>query len=116
MNWIANRLQITLLTVFFRHVSSCALCVKYKHRACVAFTNALKHSNHTYVCVYLLCEDVFLRLKCMPVLEAFVSARLSIASVLQSATFLLQTHHLVFAHATQVPVQLAHRQTHELLV
>lgn len=60
------------------------------------------------VCVYLLREDVFLRLECMPVLQSLVPAGLSVASVLQRAALLLQTHHLVFAHAAQVPVQLAH--------
>lgn len=68
------------------------------------------------MCVYLLCEDVFLRLECMSMLQSFVTTGLSITSVLQGAAFLLQTHHLVFTHTTQVPVQLAHRQTDELLV
>lgn len=64
----------------------------------------------------LLCQDVFLGLERVPVLETFVAAGLRVSAVLQRPSFLLQADHLVFADPTQMSVQLAHRQTHQLLV
>lgn len=59
---------------------------------------------------------MFLRLKGVAVLQALVAAGLGIAAVLERASLLLQAHHLVFAHSTQVSVQLAHGQAHQLFV
>lgn len=64
--------------------------------------------NHKRRLVYLLCEDMLLRLQSVAVLQALVATRLGIASVLQRAPFLLQADHLVLAHSAQVSVQLTH--------
>lgn len=65
---------------------------------------------------YLLREHVLLRLQCVAVLQALVAAGLGVAAVLQRPPLLLEAHHLVLAHAAQVPVELPHRQAHQLLV
>lgn len=69
------------------------------------------------VCVvYLLCENVFLGLKRVPMLESFVTAGLGVTTILQRPSFLFQTDHLIFAHSTQMSVQLSHRQTYQLFI
>lgn len=77
----------------------------------------LCHISVLDVCVvYLLCENVFLRLKRVPVLESFVTAGLGVTAVLQRPSFLFQTDHLIFAYPTQISVQLSHWQTYQLLI
>lgn len=49
-------------------------------------------------------------------LQALVAAGLGVAAVLQRPPLLLETYHLVLAHPAKVPVELPHRQAHQLLV
>ncbi len=49
-------------------------------------------------------------------LHALVAARLRVTAVLQRSPFLLETDHFFFAEASQLPVELAHRHAHQLLV
>lgn len=83
---------------------------------CVCTCVCLRACVRACVCAHLLREHVFLRLQSVAVLEALVAAGLSVAAVLERAAFLLQADHLVFAHSTQVSVELPHREADQLLV
>lgn len=48
---------------------------------------------------HLLGEHMLLGLQCMAVLQPLVAAGLGVATVLQCATFLLQSHNLILTHA-----------------
>ena len=52
----------------------------------------------------------------MTLLHAFTPAVLGVAAVLECAPLLLEAHHLVAGKALEAPVELAHRQRHEVFV
>lgn len=87
------------------------------HNWLLLYVSQFCHISVFDVCVvYLLCENMFLGLERVPVLESFVTAGLGVTSILQRPSFLFQTDHLVFAHSTQMSVQLSHWQTYQLLI
>lgn len=66
--------------------------------------------------LHLTLQGALLGLKHVPLLHTLIAAGLRIAPVLQGAPLLLQADDLLFAEAPQLPVQLPHRHTDQLLV
>lgn len=66
--------------------------------------------------LHLALERALFAFKHVTLLHALVAARLRVAAVLQGSPFLLETDHLFFAEASQLPVKLAHCHAHQLLV
>lgn len=66
--------------------------------------------------LHLALQGALLGLQHVPLLDAFETAGLRVAAVLQGASLLFQADHLLFAEAPQLPVQLAHRHADQLLV
>lgn len=66
--------------------------------------------------LHLALERALLALEHVPLLHAFVAARLRVAPVLQGSPFLLETDDLFFAKASELPVELAHCHAHQLIV
>lgn len=66
--------------------------------------------------LYLVDKLRLLVLQHVLLLHALVAARLRVATVLQGSPFLLETDHLFFAEASQLPIELAHCHAHQLLV
>lgn len=66
--------------------------------------------------LHLALKRALFALEHVALLYALVAARLRVAPVLQGSPFLLETDHLFFAEASQLPVELAHGHAHQLLV
>lgn len=66
--------------------------------------------------LHLALKRTLLALKHVPLLHALVAAGLCVAAVLQCASLLLETDHLLLTEASQLPVKLTHRHADQLLV